>query len=265
MKANISLSYPLILFGADLKLFFSCLCNFQGTSSLRVSYEYWQDLVCIDPVVRSMNKLFANLYSLSWRLGCVASVLLGAVSRYGLCPIDLARELARHRSNFGSQLQQVAPHEILPKHLQHLPGRCQPVSRLAHLFRLGRCSDPPCAQALFGRGFEARVQELGLRFGCHHHRSVSEFVRLDTVHKAKVAVKFFTLLELIGSIPVFIHIYFGKMHEVNALYTLLQILSVSELEKTEDSYELYVDSNKIDNAGNSKRLNLLNLKSDTTI
>ena len=47
-------------FGADLKLVSPILCNFQSLSPLEVSYELWQDFVCVDHGVRpEASKLHA--------------------------------------------------------------------------------------------------------------------------------------------------------------------------------------------------------------
>ena len=132
-----------------------------------------------------MDKLFSHRGALWRRLGRAAPELLGAVSSHGFCTTDLARESARHRSDSWSQLEQAVRHGISPQRSPLHLGRCQRVARLANLVRLGCSSDPARSQALSGRGLGTRSQEHGLRIGCHHHRSVSEPVRLGAVSQSQ--------------------------------------------------------------------------------
>ena len=184
-KASTGAGLQSILFGADLKLFFTFLCNFQGLNPLEVSYEYRQDFVCADHGVRPMDKLFSHCSTLQWRLGCAPPDLRRTVSRHGLCPTDLARKPSRYRSDAGRQCRQTLCHGLSPQRAPIHPGRCQRVARLAHLVRLGSGSDPARSQALRGRGLGARTQEHGLRTGRHHHRFVSEPVRLGAVSQSQ--------------------------------------------------------------------------------
>ena len=56
---------------------------------------------------------------------------------------------------------------------------------------------------------------------CHDHRSVPVVFPWAPFRSTKAAVKLHTLLDLRGSIPTFIHISDGKMHDVNVLDLLL--------------------------------------------
>ena len=95
----------------------------------------------------------------------------------------------------------------------------------------------------------------------------------------KAAIKLHTLLDLRGSIPAFIHISDGKLHDVNvldmltyvliaivkkelqfdaSLYTCLQILSVSVFEKTQLSCALHLDDSGTKLPVNDNQLILFN-------
>jgi hypothetical protein len=152
---------------------------------LEVSYECRQDLVCSDHGVRSMDKLFPNRGALWWRLGRAAPDLLRAVSSHDFCTTDVARESSRHRSDSWSQLEQAVRHGISPQRSPIRLGRCQRVARLANLGRLGRSIDQARSQTLSGRGLGTLSQEHGLRIGRHHHRSVTEPVRVGAISQSQ--------------------------------------------------------------------------------
>ena len=67
------------------------------------------------------------------------------------------------------------------------------------------------------RTFRHRTRTNGLRTRCNNDRSVSVMFPWANFRQTKSAIKLHTLLDFRGSIPTFIHISEGKLHEVNSL------------------------------------------------
>ena len=117
-----------------------------------------------------------------WRqLGRASAVVRRAVPGDGLRAADLARKLARHRSQpVGQCRQAVCDGVSLGGQALH-DGRCQRVSRLAHLVGPGCVADPACAQAVRERCARRRSGQHGVCARFQHHRSVPELVRVGAV------------------------------------------------------------------------------------
>jgi hypothetical protein len=101
-------------------------------------------------------------------------------------------------------------------------GRCQRVARLAHLGRLCRTPDRSGSRALYAG------EDLGLDLSNTVYASDSTTIDLCLsvfpwahFRTTKAAVKMHTLLDLRGSIPSFIHVSDGKLHDVHALDLLV--------------------------------------------
>ncbi len=92
-------------------------------------------------------------------------LLLGPVSLYGVCPVELPRESARHR---GLPAFAAAP-TLSPGHSRHRlaqhVGRCQRIPRLAHLRRLRPSADPGGTASPSGRGLGRGSEQHGVRAG----------------------------------------------------------------------------------------------------
>ena len=110
--------------------------------------------------------------TLRWRLQSPTLYDLAAVCLSGLCPTDLARKFARHRS-----LPQRPPRSALPSGPAR-PGQAQHAGRragrpqLAHLRRFGPTTHRPSPSALHARAAGRGFGPDNLRPGRQRHRSV---------------------------------------------------------------------------------------------
>src|SRR5438552_12650771 len=98
---------------------------------------------------------------------------LRTVRCHGFCPIDLAREFARHRNMSARSGIQTLSQRHSPTHRSQYAGRRQRNPRLAHLRRFR--SDPHSTgrRALRQRTFCRGTSTSRLRAGLHYHRLVS--------------------------------------------------------------------------------------------
>src|SRR2546430_7285913 len=79
--------------------------------------------------------------SLRWQQARAPLLLLGPVPDYGLCPINLPREFARHRGVSASSRPQALSLWLSWSGQAFYVGRCQRDARLANLCRLRPESD----------------------------------------------------------------------------------------------------------------------------
>src|SRR5437667_4139676 len=111
--------------------------------------------------------------------------LLGTVLGHGLCPVDLSRKSARHRSLFGFVAGQAVSPGIPWRGGALDPGRCQRVAGLANLRRLRPAADRDRAQIVYARAHGRRSGREPVRSGFDDHRSVSGTVSLGPVPAAQ--------------------------------------------------------------------------------
>ena len=211
------MGYGVILFGADLKLDFAFLCHFLGLLFWGMKHECWQNLVCANNGIHSLDKFYADCESLFWQCGCSQDDLCGAVSDNGVCAVDLARVVARHRSDTWCQQQQVVRNG-----LRHTVNRSTLADGNEHRdWRIWA----DLAALLIRRARKLyQHDELGLELQNTVYALDATTIDLclslfdwAPFRSTKAAIKLHTLLDLRGAIPAFIHISDGKMHEVNVL------------------------------------------------
>src|SRR5437868_12411837 len=123
--------------------------------------------------------------ALSGRLPAARPHLLGPVLGHGLCPVDLSRKSARHRSLFGFVAGQAVSPGIPWQGGALDPGRCQRVAGLANLRRLRPAADRDRAQIVYARAHGRRSGREPVRSGFDDHRSVSGTVSLGPVPAAQ--------------------------------------------------------------------------------
>src|ERR1700686_2058046 len=115
------------------------------------------------------------------QLPCQAVLLLGSVSMYGICSVDLSTQSPRYRNLLElHESQTVSRWHSWSYRTQHF-GPSQPKSRLAHLRRL--CSDPHCTRpkTVCQRSFWSRLGTDGLRLRFHDHRSLPDAIPVGTI------------------------------------------------------------------------------------
>ena len=164
-----------------------------------------------------MDELHAHCGAPFWQRARTSHDLRRAVSRHGVCAIDVARELARHRGDAGRQRHQALFHGPASRDSSLDAGRRQRIARLAHLGRPRRRPDSPRPQTVPRRGLGVGLEQHGLRARCHHDRSLLEPVRLGAVSFDPGGHQDAHVLDLRGAIPTFIHISDGKLHDVKVL------------------------------------------------
>lgn len=103
---------------------------------------------------------------------------------------------------------------------RHLRG-CQRAAELADLRGLRRGADLPCASALPRRALRRRNRGDGLCARFHDHRPPTVRLPVGAVPTHEGAAKLHTLLDLRGSIPTFLHITPGTVHNVSVLDELV--------------------------------------------
>jgi hypothetical protein len=142
------------------------------------------DLLSIDGLP-PLDPVSGMRRTLSWRLQTQEILLLGPISLHGLCPANISRELARHRSLPACQSNQALSHGHSWSHFAQHAGQRQLGARLAHLRRLRTSVDCSCARTLRRREFRGRVGPDGLRSRCYHHRFVSGTFPLGRVSQTQ--------------------------------------------------------------------------------
>lgn len=147
--------------------------------------------------------------------------LCRALPHSGLCPTHLPGEFAGHRGLSVGASAQALPHGHPRSRFPFHAGRCQRNTRLAYLCRV--CTSPDRAS----RQFYAS-EDLGLDLSNTVYALDSTTIDLclsvfpwANFRTTKAAIKLHTLLDLRGSIPSFIHISDGKMHDTRALDLLI--------------------------------------------
>ena len=147
----------------------------------------------------------------------VRSFMHGSVSLHGIRSIDLSRKLARHRNVPQFPSAKALSHGIPREHRQVNAGRRQRTSRLPHLSGLRLYTHRYRQQALPKRGTWPRPETRGLCVGLNGYRSLPFHIPVGDVSKKKAAVKIHTLLNVQGSIPTFIFVTPGSVHDVNMM------------------------------------------------
>ena len=144
-----------------------------------------------------------------------------AAASHGLCSTDLPGESSRYRNLLASREDKAVSHGDSQRCLSQQPVECQPDTRLADLRRLRPGPDRP-SRSLYAE------EELGIDLQATVYALDASTIDLclsmfpwAKFRKAKGAVKIHTLLNLQGSIPEFILISDGKLHDVNALDYLI--------------------------------------------
>ena len=108
---------------------------------------------------------------------------------HGVCAVDLARVLARHRGDVGSERRQALFDEFAPQRSSIHCGRRKRLAGLAHLVRPRGLAHSTSPQVLLRRGLGAGLDQYGLRPGCNDDRSVLESVRLGPVSQHQGSLK----------------------------------------------------------------------------
>ncbi len=143
--------------------------------------------------------------------------LLGSVSCDGLRPTVPSREPSRHRSLSGCAAQQTLSLRTQRTSEALLACRCQRTSGLENLRRIRahahRIARPLYADTDLGLDLDATAYALDATT-IDLCLSMFPWARF---RKAKGAIKLHTMIEIHSSIPVFIDITHGKVHDVNVL------------------------------------------------
>ncbi len=141
--------------------------------------------------------------------------------RHGFCTADLPRKSAGYRSLFAGQPNEAVQHGFSCASQTFDTGRRQRSAQLAHVGRFGDIADSACTQTVLQRQLWCRSDQYGLCTRCDDYRLVPIAVSMGTVsHQQGGSQTAYTLLDLRGNIPAFIHITDGKTHEFNVLDTL---------------------------------------------
>ena len=180
-----------------------------------------QDPVRPDYGLSSMEHFFSHCGSLWWRPSCSYIALRRAISNNVVCSTYLSGESPRYRSLFVGAGRKTLSHGSAGTCQSFDSGRRQRISRLAHLRRFRSKADRSSKKALC-RG-ELRGRHLNTAYALDATTidlclSMFPWAPFRT---AKAAVKVHTLMDLRGSIPSFIHISDGKLHDVNVLDLLI--------------------------------------------
>ena len=181
----------------------------------------WSDPLRAGHAVPAVDGILAHCGSLRWRPSRTQPELRPAVPRHGVCPTHEAQEPALLGCLLGA----------VPTDLYHAGFTARiHVSTLARANR-GRSwrIHADLAQRLIARARTLYAgEDLGLELDETVYALDSSTVDLclsvfpwATFRATKAAVKLHTLLDLRGSIPSFIHISDGKLHDVNVLDLLI--------------------------------------------
>jgi len=144
-------------------------------------YVCWQAGLFSDPRTSAPAHFPPMRPALPGELQGQGLLLSRPVSLHGFCPVDLSGKSTRHRSLSAGSKQQALPHGYPLSGVEEHSGQRQQSSRLAHLRRLGPCTDTCCPQTLSGRRLRGGTRPDGLCSGRHHHRPVPVRLSLGTV------------------------------------------------------------------------------------
>ena len=144
-------------------------------------HECWQDCLRTVDGFHPHSRVLSLCGPLPGQLQSQPLFLLGSISVHGLCSTHLSRKPARYRNlpaGLGSStLSRRHSRSRRPQHA----GRRQRDSRLAHLRRLGTGVDSYRAGLVCQRRLRSGVAASRLRFGLHHHRSLSFALSLGSI------------------------------------------------------------------------------------
>ena len=144
-----------------------------------------------------------------------------SISRHGFRTTDFSRKLARHRSVFACHSLQALPHGNSQSSGTQYARRCKRSPRLAHLCRLRSSSDWYRTRSLPRRRVWSRVDETVYALDATTIDLCLALFPWAKFRQHKGAIKLHTLLDLRGSIPSFIHITHGKVHDIKVLDVLI--------------------------------------------
>ena len=153
--------------------------------------------------------------ALPWQPKCTAFFLLDSVSGHGLCPTDLSRQPSRYRSLLRAQRGKLY-HCGLTARIHAPPWPTPTRGAIGESMRLrtypdrppGRFTPTPILGWISTQPFTLWIRRPSI--------FVFRFP-LGQFQRAKGAIKLHTMIEVHSSIPVFIHITHGKVHDINAL------------------------------------------------
>src|SRR5271156_3711417 len=153
--------------------------------AVKMGDEYWTHRVLPTDRVPSPPRVSKGRSSLRWWSLSEKSVLLGSVSRDGVRSVDLPRESSRHRSLPAFGQWQTLPQGV-PRQGGTLDvGRCERITRLAHLRRLCAGLDRPRSPALCERSPRYRFGPELVCVGLHDHRPVPVLVSMGEIPKVQ--------------------------------------------------------------------------------
>ena len=146
------------------------------------------------------------------------------ISMHGFRPDYSSGKSARYRDLSAISKQEAVSYGHPRKSFKVDTCRCQRKARLANIRRIRTKSYRYSQRIIPRRLVSRRPGRNNICFGLNHDRPLLSVFPWAAFRKKKAAIKLHTLMDLRGSIPTFIHISDGKLHDVNAL-DLLQLES----------------------------------------
>lgn len=140
---------------------------------------------------------------------------------YGLCSTALSGKPPRQRSLPTGPAQQAVPSGYPRRRVLQHRRQCQQGPRLVHLCRLRSVLASARSPTLRGRRVRGRMVNTVYALDATTIDLCLSVFPWARFRQTKAAIQLHTLLDLRGSIPIFLHITDGKVHDVNSLDLLL--------------------------------------------
>jgi hypothetical protein len=157
--------------------------------------------------------------SISWQLSDKNFFLLRSIPLYGFCSNNISTEPSGHRNLSASNAFQTLSLRHPWKSFSQHPGQSKRESRLANICRLRRSVDKHCTEV--NEDFGVQLKQAAYALDSTTIDLCLSLFPWAKFRKHKAAVKVHTLMDLRGSIPCFIRITGGKVHDVNILDELV--------------------------------------------
>ena len=164
----------------DLK-YFSLECHSLALHCEGMVNEFWKNDIHSDYGVPANIRISAVRRTIFRKLQNQELLMLGSISKHGICSTDLQGKFARYSGLLACGKTKDVPHGHPGKDFPQYTIPCQPDKRLAHICRFRSSPHSESPTTLCRRFIRYRVGTNYLRAGFHNNRSLSVSLSMGNI------------------------------------------------------------------------------------